>query len=174
MFAAVIKSALQPLHRQKGLVWAQVLSLPLWVGFILPPAGQHALCPFVTLWHTERYLNPKLLCGNKHREPKYLHGHKSGNTLSRRSTWRADSWPYIPPGRECSFSGASPSCAADGNEVGFYWRYHITIKSTHCPFMGKTALYSMMIIFQHFCEGKYPFLYKLVAIIENGCPSFTR
>lgn len=139
---------------------------------MLPSVGQHALCLFVKLWHIERYLKTKLFSGNKHREPTYLHGHKSVNTLSKLSTLRADSWPHISPGSACSFSGASPSYAVDGNKIWCYWRNHITIKSNHitikslsfygkdCPLFFDKNLYI-------FVGKKYSFLCKLVAIIEK-------
>lgn len=141
---------------------------------MLLSAGQHVLCPLVKLQHNERYWKIKLFSGEKKRESRYLHGHKSVNILSKPSTLRVDSWPHIPLGNECSFSEASPSYAADGNEIWFYWRIHIHSTSNQYSFMRKTTFSSMMIIFLHVCGGKYPFLCKFVVIIENGCPYFIK
>ena len=98
--------------------------------------SKHALCPFIKLWHTKRYLKTELFHGNQHRKATYLWGHKSVSTLSKLSIPRADSWPHTPPGSEGLSSAASPSYAADGKEIWLYWRIHRNIKSNHYPFVG--------------------------------------
>lgn len=69
------------------------------------------------------------------------------------STPRADSWLHIPPGSEHSFSVASPGYAADGNEMWFQQIIQNNIKSKHYLSMGKTSLYSLIIIFYIFLGG---------------------
>lgn len=46
--------------------------------------------------------------------------------------------------------------------------YHCSTKS---PFMGKTLFYDNNLSMSLY--GKIFFLYKLAAVLENGCPNFT-
>lgn len=45
--------------------------------------------------------------------------------------------------------------------------------SNQITILSWERLYSMIIIFPHLCMEKYLFLYKLVAVLDNGCPNFT-
>lgn len=139
-----------------------------------PSAGQHALYPFVKPPHTERYLKAKLFSGNNIGNP---------DTSMATSLWAFR--PRCPP-RELTVDHAAHQAVSTHSRRLLQVMLQVKMKS---DFTGEVTVTSNQITillweklpfilwrssFYIFVGKKYPFLHKLVAIIENDGPHFTK